>query len=202
VWREDGINEDALGKLTEKVWPHYVFNRKAVFPGGTQGNAVLSRYHLESSKDVDVSVAGVEPRGFVEVRAELPAFDGEVSLVCLHFGLKEKERVFQAQRLVRYMNEEIPPSMPVVVAGDFNDWTGTVHRQLRAVAGLAEAVENFSGKRGRTFPSLFPLLALDRIYCRGLEVVEARVLREAGWRGLSDHAPVLAAFKLPGRRPA
>ena len=50
--------------------------------------------------------------------------------------------------------------MPTIVMGDFNDWfwVGSVRKALsRELPGRT---------RFRTFPSIFPLLRLDRIYCR------------------------------------
>lgn len=196
VWKHRDITEDNLEKLTAKIWPHYIFNRNAVFPGGIQGNAVLSRNHIKSWKNTDVSISGVEPRGFIDARIELPGITSGIALICLHFGLSEKERSYQADRLITYVKEDLPPRIPIVVAGDFNDWTGTVHRKLLRDCGLAEAVETWSGKRGRTFPAIFPILSLDRIYYHGFDVSEARVLRDAGWKGLSDHLAVYSQFQI------
>ena len=56
---------------------------------------------------------------------------------------------------------------------------------------MCEVFEEVNGKPARTFPAIFPLLTLDRIYMRGLKITE--VLRLHGeiegikWRGLSDH---------------
>jgi endonuclease/exonuclease/phosphatase family metal-dependent hydrolase len=44
----------------------------------------------------------------------------------------------------------------------------------------------------RTFPAAMPMLKLDRIYVRGFDVLDARVLHGASWARLSDHAPIIA----------
>jgi endonuclease/exonuclease/phosphatase family metal-dependent hydrolase len=41
-----------------------------------------------------------------------------------------------------------------------------------------------------------PVLQLDRIYVRGFDVVEAKVLFGASWARLSDHAPITAELIL------
>ena len=49
-----------------------------------------------------------------------------------------------------------------------------------------------SGRAARTFPSLLPLLSLDRIYFRGFRLLAAQVHRGAPWSLLSDHLAVSA----------
>ena len=46
----------------------------------------------------------------------------------------------------------------------------------------------------RTFPSLTPVFALDRIYTRGLECVTTHVPRGSMWARMSDHLPLVAEF--------
>ena len=47
----------------------------------------------------------------------------------------------------------------------------------------------------RTFPSIFPVLRLDRIYVRGFSVIEASVQRGAPWSLLSDHLALGAVLR-------
>jgi len=47
----------------------------------------------------------------------------------------------------------------------------------------------------RTFPALVPWLRMDRIYLRGFEVTQAKVLRGPEWARLSDHSPLLADLR-------
>jgi endonuclease/exonuclease/phosphatase family metal-dependent hydrolase len=75
-----------------------------------------------------------------------------------------------------------------VVAGDFNDWSGKLHRRLVA-SGLREVHAAAHGQPARTFPARWPLLRLDRIYVRGLQH-RPMPLEPAAWRGLSDHLAV------------
>jgi endonuclease/exonuclease/phosphatase family metal-dependent hydrolase len=75
--------------------------------------------------------------------------------------------------------------MTTVVLGDFNDWlwAGSVRKVLaRALPGRT---------RHRTFPSVCPLLHLDRIYCRPREAL-ARGYTDPTARQISDHLPVIA----------
>ena len=45
--------------------------------------------------------------------------------------------------------------------------------------------------RHRTFPSWFPLMRLDRIYCRPVGALK-RTWTDLQARGVSDHLPVVA----------
>ena len=51
-------------------------------------------------------------------------------------------------------------------------------------------------RSARTYPALVPWLRMDRIYTRGFEVREARVLRGTEWAKLSDHSPLVADLSL------
>jgi endonuclease/exonuclease/phosphatase family metal-dependent hydrolase len=61
-------------------------------------------------------------------------------------------------------------------------------------AGFEEVFETLTGSPAKTFPSVKPLLAMDRIYVRGLQVHTADILEE--WFRLSDHLAIAAELEL------
>ena len=69
----------------------------------------------------------------------------------------------------------VPDGAPLIIAGDFNDWRSKGDRALTEALGCVEVFEHVNGRPARTFPSLMPVFRLDRIYARGLKVVDARV---------------------------
>ena len=85
-----------------------------------------------------------------------------------------------------------PGDAPLIVAGDFNDWRHSASGAMSARLGLAEASVMHHGRPARTFPSILPVLPLDRIYVRGFGVLGAEAHRGAPWRLLSDHIAVSA----------
>jgi endonuclease/exonuclease/phosphatase family metal-dependent hydrolase len=110
-----------------------------------------------------------------------------LTVVATHLGLSIRERRRQAAMLTELAAGETP----AVVAGDFNDWfwPGSVRSVLsRFLSGRT---------RFRTFPSVFPLLRLDRIYCRPRDALIASFIDRRA-RALSDHLPVIADLR-PGR---
>jgi len=60
----------------------------------------------------------------------------------------------------------------VVLAGDFNDWRNKGDRSLTNALDLVEVFESVRGRSARTFPSMLPMFRLDRIYARGLKIVD------------------------------
>jgi endonuclease/exonuclease/phosphatase family metal-dependent hydrolase len=51
------------------------------------------------------------------------------------------------------------------------------------------------GRAARTYPSVMPLLQLDRIYVRGFNVAASTVHRGKPWSMLSDHLAVSAELE-------
>ena len=83
------------------------------------------------------------------------------------------------------------PRMPLVLLGDINEWLplGRPLRWLHACFGRPPSA--------RSFPALWPLLALDRIWARPRDsLLTVRAHRSAAARLASDHLPVTAELKL------
>jgi endonuclease/exonuclease/phosphatase family metal-dependent hydrolase len=179
--------------LAESVWPHHAYGRNAVFAGGHQGNAVLSRFPVMAQRNVDVSIAGHEPRGLLHALLEVPGLVAPLHVVSVHLGLRESHRRRQVAQLCALVRD-ITPGAPLVVGGDFNDWRLCGHGPLLAT-GMFEAFEAATGRVARSFPAKWPALPLDRIYLRGLRTVELAVLCRAEWSRLSDHAALLARIR-------
>src|SRR5262249_22306406 len=62
---------------------------------GHYGNALLSRHRTTAIRRVNLSVAGKEPRGALDV--ELAVGDWRVQVVVTHLGLRRFERVKQVE---------------------------------------------------------------------------------------------------------
>jgi endonuclease/exonuclease/phosphatase family metal-dependent hydrolase len=196
VWQAYGVTAHQLEELCRAGWHHRLWRPIAVFPTGSQGNAVLSRFRVERWHHVDISVARHEPRALLHV--EIRRGDGvPITILCIHFGLRLAERRYQSQLLKDYIAREVPPGAPVIMAGDFNDWRGRGGAVIAGAPAFKEAIRETTGRYGRTFPSFLPFLPLDRIYFRNLRLQNARVIRRLEPEThLSDHLPVEAVFSL------
>ncbi len=181
--------------LADGVWTQHAYGRNAVVTGGHHGNAILSKYPIISWRNVDASVGGAEPRGFLHAVIELPEELGSLHAICVHLALRESHRRRQVVRLLELVAGDVPSGAPLVLAGDFNDWRGRAHEHLVRAGGFAEVHADAAGRPARTFPARAPLLRLDRIYVRNC-LHRPFEMPARAWSKLSDHAP-LAAELMP-----
>ena len=120
-----------------------------------------------------------------------------VHCLCVHFGLFARGRRAQTCALVEYVRNEIPQDAPLIIAGDFNDWSNQTGKTLASELHIHDVFHLHGGKLARSFPSRLPLLRLDRIYVRGFDVVHSSVHTGGNWQRLSDHAALSAQLKRP-----
>lgn len=177
--------------LADTLWSDHAYGRNAVYPHGDHGNALLSKYPIESFVNHDVSVGTHEKRGLLHCLLRLPGAAGVVHAICVHLGLREAHRSRQLALLCALVRDVVPSGAPLLVAGDFNDWRRRAHAVLTA-AGLAEVFVAAEGRAAKTYPARFPLLALDRIYVRNARRHMPLRLPARPWTRLSDHAPLAA----------
>ncbi len=153
------------------------------------GNAVLSRWPVDTIRRIDLSVRGREPRGALDLDV---ACDGTlVRVMATHFGLRSVERGEQWRRLLACWDDA---TTPAVLLGDFNHWWWRDR--------LLTAVEARFGRTPalRTFPARRPVLALDRVWLRPRSaLVSLAVVATPLARVASDHLPLRAEIALPAR---
>ena len=184
--------------LADSMWPHYAYGRNAVYSGRDHGNAILSRYPIVWHENIDISLNPFEHRGILHAVIEPPGTDVPLHVCCTHLNLLHGQRKRQLARLVSRVRESVPRDCPLIVGGDFNDWRTWATAELGRRIGVTEAYHQSHGRHARTYPGWHPLLPLDRIYVRGLEVSRARVLDGPPWRTLSDHLAMHVELTLPG----
>jgi endonuclease/exonuclease/phosphatase family metal-dependent hydrolase len=178
--------------LADTMWPQFAYGRNAVYPRGHHGNAVLSKFPIVHYRNHDVSVAGPEKRGLLHCVIRLPGRPIDVHAICAHLGLAEAHRQQQLELLCHIVRDEVPADAPLIVAGDFNDWRRRANDVLWREAALREVFVTAYGEPAKTFPAIFPVLSLDRIYARNARVHKPVVLPRLPWSHLSDHAPLAA----------
>ncbi|TAK90818.1 MAG: hypothetical protein EPO06_07275 [Burkholderiaceae bacterium] len=190
---------------------HVVYGQNLVHRHGDHGNVLLSRYPILDAENLDISDHSLEKRGLLHCRVNM---DGvEVHCLVVHFGLFAASRRRQNAALVARIQQHVPAGAPLIVAGDFNDWRNDLNHQLHETLSVREVFNEYQPpglwrslipqlppapwaerriRPARSFPSVLPMLRLDRMYQRGFCVQRAEVLRGAPWRDLSDHCPLLA----------
>ncbi len=184
--------------LADTLWGNVAYGRNAVYPEGHHGNAVLSKFPILRWDNHDISIGGQESRGFLHCVIAAPSSSSgppvEVHAICTHLGLRETHRQHQLTKLCTFIVEKIPATSPLLVAGDFNDWRRRASAKL-AQTGLRDVFAASGGRAPRTFPVWLPMLPLDRIYSRGVEVIDSAVLSAPPWKHLSDHAGLIATVQ-------
>ena len=171
---------------------HTAYGRNAVYRDGHHGNAIVSRFPIVRSENVDVSHHVFESRGLLHCEMAVPGWREPLHCINVHLGLWARSRRFQLEWLCHRIREAVPDGAPLVVAGDFNDWRGAASAVLARELGLAEVFEQALGRHARSYPARLPMLALDRIYVRDLKVGGAQRLAGIPWSALSDHAALAA----------
>lgn len=188
------IPESQFEFLADSVWPHHAYGRNAVYDHGHHGNAILSKYNLLEDNNFDLSILPKSHRGVLHTRTM-----DNLQLFCVHFGLLSAERRVQIKRLIKIIESRTSEHDAIIIAGDFNDWQSKLGKYLSDALMLKEALSTSAGKPVATFPAYAPMLPMDRIYFRGLELVTAKVLTGAPWKQLSDHCAVYAEFSTTKR---
>jgi endonuclease/exonuclease/phosphatase family metal-dependent hydrolase len=171
---------DPFAVLQDALGTHGIGVKSITTADGEYGQMLISRWPIATSEIHDLSYPEREPRR--AVRAEITTPLGGLRIIATHLGLSIRERRSQAKALLDIAGGG---TMTTVVVGDFNDWywPGSVRSALsRELPGYT---------RYRTFPSLLPVLRLDRIYCRpGPALIRSYI--DASARACSDHLAVVA----------
>ncbi len=184
---------ELLGDLLEmrhRTW----YPNVQVRGGGHYGNAILSRYPLIESTNIDLSIRFKKKRsvlhGVIRVRHE--DVDRTLHVYNMHLGLARFERRIQLRTFLQsHPFSSLHHDTPVVVGGDLNDVYGRLG-ELLLPAGF-RGIE----RRPRTFPAWGPLRALDAIFVRGaLDFMERSRCDSELARQASDHRPLVAEVRL------
>jgi endonuclease/exonuclease/phosphatase family metal-dependent hydrolase len=156
------------------------------------GNAILSKFPILRWDNEDVSMHRLERRGLLHCEIEVPGWAQHLHAINVHLGLLKVWREKQLVALVNRIERLVPHDAPLIVAGDFNDWTRRASHALIRALDVSEVFETYGRGPARSFPAMLPVFRLDRIYVRGFRVKLAHVHRGAHWARISDHAALSA----------
>lgn len=145
------------------------------------GNALLTRFDVCASRQIDLTLSGKPPRGALDV--DLNCRGTMVRVIVTHLGLGPEERKKQVVRLLDIVSET--RLHPTILLGDMNEWIpgAKTLKELRASFNTSPSL--------RTFPSRLPVLPLDRIFVWPHEAfVRSKVHVSRLARVASDHLPI------------
>ena len=182
--------------LADSIWPHFAYGKNAIYEKGHHGNAILSKFVISEWSNLNVSRFKRASRSLLHGRIDVPHSSRPLHLICVHLDLIGFERKRQIRELKRYIDSYIHVDEPIILGGDFNDWHGGIGRTLESQLGMREAYRQLNGRYAKTFPSHMPVLRMDRIYFREIELLDAHCLTQHPWNELSDHLPLYARFSV------
>ncbi len=155
--------------------------------GENFGNVLLTKYPVSRVRRLDLSVRSREPRGALDV--DLNVNGTTLRVVATHLGLRASERRAQVDILLESLS--IGHVQNTVVMGDFNIWWPLSLTKYRLTKRLGK------GPALLTYPTTFPLFALDRIFVRPARILkEIKVHKSATAKIASDHLPIKAVLDL------
>ncbi len=155
---------------------------------GWHGNMIMIRKGAVGGVR-QLKLPGVEPRGALVVTLDLPT--GKLRLVAAHFGLLKRSREQQAMAILASLAED--EAMPTLLVGDLNEW------RVGRGSSLARLHPTFDPASGAvpSFPSRFPVLALDRALGHPHDLVTSVEVHDSPLaRIASDHLPIKAHIDL------
>jgi endonuclease/exonuclease/phosphatase family metal-dependent hydrolase len=187
-------NRSQFEFLAEGAWPYYIYGKNAVYSAGHHGNAILSKFPFQSWENINVSPFPWASRSLLHGVIAIPNNGLIIHIVCIHLGLTAAERRQQIAKLCDRIENHVPQTAPLIVAGDFNDWLVQADHLFHSHLGLQEVFHRTHGHHAKTFPVWLPFLAMDRIYYRGLIPKTCERYLHNPWHTLSDHVPLTATF--------
>ena len=180
--------------MADAMWNDFAYGKNAVYPAGHHGNAILSKYPIVQSDNIDISAHSIEQRGMLHCQIRIPGWERDLHCICVHLGLFARWRRSQLFAVRERIVSLMPPQAPLIIAGDFNDWRVKAGQVLAEGMHLREVFEQVHGKSARSFPAMLPMFRLDRIYVRGFQVQQVEVHGATAFSRVSDHAALSASL--------
>jgi len=182
--------------LADQLWPHFAYGKNAIYSDGHHGNAILSKFPFIRWENLNVSDMRRASRSLLHGVVNIQDLGRELHVICIHLDVRAYERRRQLRILAQRIQAAVPDGEPLIIAGDFNDWRGEIHKYLPNDLALTEVFQQLQGRHAKTFPAFLPVLSVDRIFYRGITPIECRCFRDGPWHGLSDHLPLFASFDI------
>ena len=185
--------DDPLREAARRLDYHLAFVVTRHHKRGELGNAVLSRWPLAGALAIDLTFGRLEQRAALAV--QLRAAGGPLTVAATHLALVDRTRARQVRAL---LDHPMLASGPAVLLGDMNAWRRTsASRELDSAFQTKHHNEAWPA----SYPSVRPIMALDRLYARGARLTDLAAHATPTARRGSDHLPVLATVEL-GAEPA
>jgi len=115
------------------------YGNNASYLHGHHGNALLSRFPILHRENRDVSDHALEKRGVLHCIVDIAGLETHCFVV--HLGLFARSRERQVDALIEWIDRLVPPSAPILIGGDFNDWRDKLSNRLCKSLGTQEVFD-------------------------------------------------------------
>jgi endonuclease/exonuclease/phosphatase family metal-dependent hydrolase len=191
---------DQAHAIAHRLGMAFHFNAALKVEEEQYGDAILTSGDLKLIKAGPLpgssTLQSLEPRGALWAQIEIGG--RRLQVLNTHFGLVPHEQRAQAACLAGadWISSPLRED-PLILLGDFN---ATPHYSAyRTLAGrLKDArLANRQERASPTFPSRFPVLAIDHVFVSpGVTVQSVRAITAPLARAASDHLPLVMEFSL------
>jgi len=187
--RSGGVAQaDSLAKMLDM---QAYFGRSIDYDGGQYGNALLSKFPVNTFRVIDISTDTLR-EGRSVFLASLRVDTDTLYVIGTHLGLDSLER----QQQVTSILQVLPVSERVILAGDFNFEPGTQgYKQVNN--RLKDGIAISHDRPSSTFPANQPQRRIDYIFL-GMDILpgEGPQIKSADLEVASDHLPQILTFHL------
>lgn len=188
---------DLMSVLSGYTGLKSVFYKNIPFQGGEYGNAILSRFPIESSRNLHYIMEHEgEQRGLLQTEVRI----GELTIAFMttHIDYREDdtERLMNVDQMIE--TKRAYRGMPVLIIGDFNDVPGSnTHERMKEY--FTDVWEEHGEGDGYTFHAEDPDRRIDYIfYTNNLVEDDHPAIRPVDIKVIetdaSDHLPIIATF--------
>lgn len=119
-------HDDLAHRLAEALGFHCSLGLNVFLKRGAYGNAILSKYPIVHTENLNITWGIKKARGCLMSRIETPA--GDVAVLNMHLGLAGFERIRQVRMILESSFLQTVQSLPTVIVGDTNDRAEKVDR--------------------------------------------------------------------------
>lgn len=160
-----------------------------------QMNVMSAEFEIEPGKWVTVFSGHLRSSAYSTARRSMRKdanwFEG-ISLYKKNYEVGKRIRDYEAENVRRFVNDTRKDEIPVIIAGDLNDWCGSDCLNTLMGDDLKDAWWEGGNGFGWTYFGWHLRLRLDHIlYSDELELVGVKVIDT----DISDHKPLMAKFR-------
>jgi endonuclease/exonuclease/phosphatase family metal-dependent hydrolase len=198
VWRARTGGVDQAHAIAHRLGMSFHFHAALEVEEERYGDAILSTAPLTVIKAGPLpgspTITALEPRGALWLELELHG--RRLQVLNTHLGLVPHEQRAQARALAGpdWIGARTGDDPPLIVLGDFN--ATPYSAAYRTLARRLSDTRRAAPRATPTFPSRFPMLAIDHVFFDGaIAPTHCHTLTAPLARAASDHLPLIVDFE-------